>query len=122
MSIRLISAVTVATLAAAAGAAATTCPPAASTAVACFQLSGFAKASVETYGSMAVEVDVHWATMNSLDAWLTPTAASARALYAKTRANDRDPGLTHLAGRWVYTWATWPAPMIRSAARRCLAG
>lgn len=116
----MISAATIAALIGAAGATADTVPHAVSNAVTCFQSRGAAQAYVDSYGSMATEVDVHWSTLNSLDAWLTPTAASARTLYAKTRASAHEPRLTHLTGRWVYTWAKWPAPMIRSAPR-CLA-
>jgi hypothetical protein len=120
MSIRTILVIGVAAVVATTGATAGAVPKPASDAVACFQLSGLAKAYVESYGSMATEVDVHWATTNSLDAWLTRSPASAQSLFAKTRAATRDPGLTHTSGRWVYTWAKWPAPMIQSAARRCL--
>lgn len=119
MTFRTISALLVAALTAAAGASAGTPPRAATDAVACFQSRGAAQAYVESYGSMATEVDVRWSTLDSLDAWLTPSAASARTLYAKTRAQARDPRLTHLSGRWVYTWAKWPAPMIQGAPR-CL--
>lgn len=120
MSIRTISAAGIAALVASAAAGAGTVPHAASDAVACFQSRGAAQAYVEPYGSMATEVDVRWSTLDALDAWLTPSAASARTLYAKTRANARDPRLTHVTGRWVYTWAKWPAPMIQGAPR-CLA-
>ena len=120
MSIRMISAASIAALAAAAGATADTVPRAVANAVTCFESRGAAQAYVESYGSMATEVDVRWSTLNSLDAWLTPSVVSARTLYAKTRANAREPRLTHLTGRWVYTWARWPAPMIQGAPR-CLA-
>ncbi len=120
MKIRTISTVSIAALLATAAAAASTVPHEVADAVTCFQSRGAAQAYVESYGSMATEVDVHWSTLNSLDAWLTPSAASARTLYAKTRANARDPRLTHLTGRWVYTWEKWPAPMIQGAPR-CLA-
>jgi len=120
MKIRTISAASIAALVATAAAAAGTVPRAATDAVTCFQSRGAAQAYIESYGSMATEVDVHWSTLNSLDAWLMPSAASARTLYARTRANARDPRLTHMTGRWVYTWAKWPAPMIQGAPH-CLA-
>jgi hypothetical protein len=120
MSIRTFILIGVAGLVLATGAGAGAVPKAASDAVACFQLSGFAKASVEPYGALVTEVDVRWASTNSLDAWLTRSPAAAQSLFAKTRGGKGDPGLTHVAGRWVYTWAKWPAPMIRSAPGRCL--
>jgi hypothetical protein len=120
MTIRTIIVVGVAGLVMTTGAVAGSVPRPAADAVACFELSGFAQASVESYGSLATEVDVHWATTNSLEAWLTSSPASARSLFAKTQGGTGDPGLTHLAGRWVYTWAKWPAPMIQAAPRRCL--
>jgi hypothetical protein len=120
MRIRSVGAATIAALAVVGGASADSCPHAATNAVACFELSGFAKAAVESYGAMATEVDVHWSTTNSLEAWLTPSAASAQHLLVTTRASMREPRLTDSIGRWVYTWAKWPAPMIRSAPRRCL--
>jgi hypothetical protein len=120
MSIRTMIVIGVAGLVMTTGATADAVPRLASDAVACFQLSGFAKASVEPYGAMATEVDVHWATTNSLDAWLTSSPTAAQSLFLKTRAGKGDPGLTHVSGRWVYTWAKWPAPMIQSAPRRCL--
>jgi len=121
MKIRTIGAASIAALVAAAAAAAATVPHAATDAAACFESRGAAQAYVESYGSMATEVDVHWSTLNALDAWLTPSVESAQKLYARTRASARDPRLTHVTGRWVYTWAKWPAPMIQGAPH-CLAG
>ena len=120
MSIRTLFVIGIAALAAAAGATADSVPHAVANAVTCLESRGGAQASVETYGSMATEVDVRWSTLNSLDAWLTPSNATARVLYAKTLQSEGTAGLTHVTGRWVYTWRKWPAPMIRSAPR-CLA-
>ena len=119
MNIRALFAVAALTLVVAATAAAAVTQPAAD-AAACFRMSGFANVRVETYGSMTTELDVSWGAAGSLDAWLMPSNASARALYARTHAAARDPELTRLSGRWVYTWSKWPAPMAASAAHRCL--